>query len=106
MRSSRRRRRLQRTGEIELTVRVNASAARSTFASGTACLLLTCAMNQRMKRRIPAHVQCADSFGCINFVADGGEQIDAELIRIDRDLAKRLSGVRMKDCTAGMRDSR
>src|SRR5205809_3400360 len=74
--------------------------------SGAAPSLLAGPVNQRMNRSIPPDVERADSFWSINLVADDGQQINAKWIHLDRNLAKGLRGVRMKNGAAGVRYSR
>ena len=45
------------------------------------------------ERGAASHVQGSDSLGCIELVTGDGEQVDAQIVNIHRDLADRLGGV-------------
>src|SRR5262249_22567645 len=75
-----------------------AEAAREQRALGTcaAAMLVPAAVKQWLNRHAIAHEQSADPFGRIGLVPGNRQKIDAEVIKLGRNLADGLGGVGMK----------
>ena len=63
------------------------------FGAGAAVAFVMAAVKLRSERRAGADVERADALGAINFVRGDGEQIHAEVIHVERELAGGLHGV-------------
>ena len=65
------------------------------LGAGPQAVLLAGADDQRRQLDAPAHIERADALGRVELVAGDRQQIDAELLHVDGDLADRLRGIRV-----------
>ena len=73
---------------------------------GAPAVLVPAAVDQRIEPRARAHVECADPLRGVELVAGDRQQVDAERLDVERQLAHRLRGVCVDEHAALVRHGR
>ncbi len=72
------------------------NAAVMSVVLGPQPVLLARAHQYRREQSAGSHVERADPLGRVELVASEGQQVDPQLLHVDRDFADRLCGIGME----------